>query len=87
MLSGVWDLFLPVPYMGMGDRCIFNGLYIEMKTAKGTLSTTQKWYRDQLNQWYRFEVIRDWRDGRDLLLEYIGTTAATDTDNKDVVHG
>ena len=38
MLSGVPDLFLPVP------RGCFHGLYIEMKSEKGRLTENQQWF-------------------------------------------
>ena len=38
MLSGVPDLFLPVP------RQSFHGLYIEMKSEKGRLTENQQWF-------------------------------------------
>ena len=80
MLAGVWDLFLPVPKPDKimyveGHPCICthnaNGLYIEMKTKTGRLTESQKWFRNQLQEYYRFEVVRDWRDGRDFLVEYL----------------
>lgn len=38
MLSGVPDLFLPVP------RQSFHGLYIEMKSEKGRVTENQEWF-------------------------------------------
>lgn len=38
MLSGVPDLFLPVP------RQSFHGLYIEMKSDKGRVTENQEWF-------------------------------------------
>lgn len=38
MLSGVPDLFLPVPQQN------YHGLYIEMKSEKGRLTENQEWF-------------------------------------------
>lgn len=43
MLSGVPDLFLPVP------RQSFHGLYIEMKSEKGRVTDNQEWFLSKTN--------------------------------------
>lgn len=51
--AGVLDLFLPVPRFGR------HGLWIEMKTATGTLSKSQKdWAEFLRGAGYRVEVCR-----------------------------
>ena len=78
MLAGVWDLFLPV---SLEDY--WSGLYIEMKSKTGKLTKEQVWFKDQLKDKFLFVVVRDWRDGRDILVEYLSGKSAV----KNMNHG
>lgn len=70
--AGVADLFLPFP---MGR---YHGLYIEMKRDVPTnieklLSDEQKAYREYCYNFnYYWHCCRGWRDGRAVLLTYLG---------------
>ena len=65
--KGVPDLCLPVARGG------YHGLYIEMKTAKGRLSTEQEWWLKELNgQQYRAVMCRGWEEAVKVLEEYLG---------------
>ncbi len=64
--SGVPDLFLPVA------RGKFHGLFIEMKTKKGTLSQNQKnWLNDLETQGYMTAVAKGFEEAVKVLKEYI----------------
>ena len=64
--AGVPDLFLPVPRYGRP------GLWIEMKTADGKLSASQKdWGAFLIAVGYRVEVCRSFDQARAVLLEYL----------------
>lgn len=64
--AGVPDLFLPVPRYGRP------GLWIEMKTATGTLSKAQKdWGEFLEGAGYRVEVCRSFDQARIVLLDYL----------------
>jgi hypothetical protein len=66
MRKGVPDLVLPIPMRG------FHGLYIEMKTEKGRLSTEQKRWADALKTFgYCMEVAHGWEEARDTLSWYM----------------
>ena len=63
---GVPDLCLPVP------RGAYHGLYIEMKTEKGTATDDQKWWGDQLkDQGYMWAVCNGWESAVRLLEAYL----------------
>lgn len=64
--AGVPDLCLPVPRFGCP------GLWIEMKTADGRVSTTQKdWIGYLKGAGYRVEVCRSFDEARAALLDYL----------------
>lgn len=63
---GVPDLCLPVPRFGCP------GLWIEMKTAEGRVSTNQKdWIEYLKGAGYRVEVCRSFDEARAALLDYL----------------
>ena len=64
--KGVPDGFYPVPIGGK------HGLFIEMKTAKGSVSSEQKKWIDALQTFgYQVEVCHGWEDAKRVLTEYI----------------
>lgn len=65
MLPGVWDFFLPV------IRPPWGGLWIEMKSAKGRLTDTQKAFQAMLENDYAMRVCYPWTMARDTLIEYL----------------
>lgn len=61
MRSGVADLFLAVPKIGEEVHLPqeFNGVFIEMKTAKGTQKDTQKEFQKAVEaQGYKYVICR-----------------------------
>ena len=65
--AGVPDIFLPVP------RGKYPGLYIEMKTATGTVSEKQHaWLGALRRQGYRAEVCRGWQEAIQVITNYLG---------------
>ncbi|MET0084855.1 MAG: VRR-NUC domain-containing protein, partial [Sedimenticola sp.] len=66
---GVPDICVPVPRDG------YHGLYIELKTARGTASKEQKlWLRQLQTQGYRVAVCRGWEAARGLIENYLNPT-------------
>ena len=63
--SGVWDIFIPFPNHG------FSGMYIEMKFGKNKLTENQIKFRENLEQFYKFEVCYDWKNAKEIIGEYI----------------
>ena len=64
--SGVPDLFLPVA------RQCYHGLFIEMKTKKGVLSTSQEWWLFELQkQGYRVDIARSCEEAIETLRGYL----------------
>lgn len=68
--SGVPDVCWPVP------RGIYAGLYVEMKIKGGSVSDTQKQWRDDLRAvGYAAAVCWGWRCARQCFLEYAASKA------------
>lgn len=67
--KGVPDVCLPV------SRGNYNGLYIEMKRAKGgRASDEQKWWLEHLtDQGYRAVICKGFAEARDELISYLET--------------
>jgi len=64
--AGVPDLFLPVARGG------FHGLWIELKSKTGTLTTAQKhWLQELKAQDYAVEVCRDWKKAAGFIMDYL----------------
>lgn len=64
--SGVPDLFLPVP------RGKYHGLWIEMKTKSGVISTHQHWWIENLkDQGYAAGVARGWEQAAAIIGRYM----------------
>lgn len=64
--AGVPDLFLPVARQG------FHGLWIELKSAKGRVTTVQAAWHERLRaQGYRVVVCRGWCEARDEIVKYL----------------
>ena len=75
--AGVPDLCLPVA------RHPFHGLYLEMKSKKGRVRQSQKWWLDQLNaQGYRAVVCRGFAQAVDVITEYLGPVEPQEADGK-----
>lgn len=75
LTSGVWDVFLPLAYSIDEDSAIstsYVGLYIEFKSAKGTLSKEQKLFGAFVaQQGYYCAVVRSWTGAAKLVVDYI----------------
>lgn len=70
-LSGVPDLYLPVPRW-WADGSVSHGLYIEMKAAKGRLSDNQKEIITLLReQGYRVEVCFSVEEAKAAIIRYL----------------
>ena len=69
---GVPDLFLPYP---VGS---FHGLFVELKTRKGTVSVDQaRWHGWLAARGYAVAVCRSWVEARDTILRYLRGQFAT----------
>lgn len=69
--SGVPDLFLPVA------RQNYHGLYIEMKTPKGKIQDSQKWWLEELDkQGYYCVVCREVEQTIETIISYLKLTSS-----------
>lgn len=65
--AGVPDIFLPV------ITARFNGLWIELKNAKGVVSKEQQeWLEYLASQCYATRVCFEWKEAKQAILEYLG---------------
>lgn len=70
--DGVPDVCLPVP------RGPFHGLYIEMKTRRGTTSPAQRrWLAALERHGYRTAVCHGWEAAREVIVDYLGPARET----------
>ena len=79
MLSGIPDLFLPVPMLNIDTGKWQHGLYIEMKkpktasSGKGTVSPKQKVIIEQLRAvGYQVDICYGWQEAKACILRYVG---------------
>jgi len=71
---GVPDLCLPVP------RGKYAGCYIEMKSRKGRVRQSQRWWLDRLNeQGYLAVVCKGFAQAVDVITEYLGAVESDET--------
>lgn len=64
--SGVWDIFIPVPV----DE--YAGMYIEMKFGSNNLRESQKQFRSDVGNAYRWEVCYSWIEAVKAIGDYLG---------------
>ena len=71
---GVPDLCLPVARHG------YHGLYVEMKSKKGRVQKSQRWWLEQLNaQGYKAVVCYGFAQAVDVITEYLGAVESDET--------
>lgn len=69
--AGVPDLLLPVPGQG------YHGLWIELKTATGRTSPTQRaWIAALVDKGYDVVIARNWQEAAWVLCKYLGADPA-----------
>lgn len=65
-LSGVPDIFIPMPSMG------FHGFYIELKSKTGQLNKAQKEFREAIRDLgYKWEMARTTEDALNMTYDYM----------------
>lgn len=74
VLSGVWDIFVPIPNSNFG------GLFIEMKIGSNMLTDNQKKFKDGLETSYKFEVCYSWIEAKEVIQNYLKIIKGTSRD-------
>ena len=64
--AGVWDIFVPVPVDG------YAGMYLEMKFGDNQLRESQKQFRADVGDGYKWEVCWSWTEAARAIGEYLG---------------
>ena len=65
VLSGVWDIFVPIPN---NKLC---GLWIEMKVNQNKLTPNQINFKDGLEKHYKFEVCYSWFEAKEVIEKWL----------------
>lgn len=65
LVSGVWDIFIPLP------KNNFGGLYIECKSNSGRLTKEQKIFKETLENYYDFKVVRELEEAINIIEGWI----------------
>lgn len=79
LTAGVWDIFVPVPRLAPDGRGYSHGLWIEMKTVTGELSSEQKDFIGEMaRRGYSRVVARSWYEAARAILNHVGGCAAAE---------
>lgn len=73
MLSGVWDIHVPLPRFHPELGGCVHGMYIEMKSAKGKLTEAQERFGATMKRRrYVCVVARTWEEAARAIVDYAG---------------
>jgi hypothetical protein len=75
MTSGIWDIFVPVPWIEEvdgRDAIVFCGLYVEMKYGRNKLTDAQKAFGEHLEaNYYRRAIAYNWIVAAREIIDYL----------------